>query len=431
MLRILSSERCGWCILARVSRAYQERAADQLLRTLLAEVPALLIVGPRATGKTTSARQLAATVVRLDREAEAAAFRADPDASLRGLPEPVLLDEWQAVPGVLGAVKRAVDDNPEPGRFVLTGSVRADLDAATWPGTGRLVRVPMYGLTVRERRGRVTEPRWLDRLVEDGALALSVPKSPPDLREYLELALEGGFPELVLGAMSPTARTRWLESYVGQLLTRDAAQVDVGRDPERLRRYFEALAGHSASTVADSTLAEAAGLTRKTAAAYDQLLENLLVSERLHAWTSNRLKRLTRAPKRYLVDPVLAAAALRVDVDGVLRDGALLGGFLDTFVAAQLRAELPLCTTRARMFHLRQEQGRHEIDLMLEFANGRVIAIEVKADGAPSADAAKHLRWLRDELGAKFEAGVVLHTGPRSFPLDDRIAAVPICSLWG
>jgi predicted AAA+ superfamily ATPase len=289
----------------------------------------------------------------------------------------------------------------------------------------------MYGPTRGARRPHAAGPLWLDRLVEHGPLALAVPKSPPDLRGYLELALDSGFPEPVLGAMSATARTRWLESYLGQLLTRDVAQLDGGRDPERLHRYFEALAGHSASTVSDSTLAEAVGLTRKTAAAYDQLLDNLLVSERLHAWTSNRLKRLTRAPKRYLVDPALAATALHVDVAGVLRDGTLLGGVLDTFVAAQLRAELPLTTTRARMFHLRQEQGRHEVDILLEFSNGRVIAIEVKADGAPTADAAKHLRWLRDELGAKFEAGVVLHTGPRSFALDDRIAAVPICSLWG
>jgi predicted AAA+ superfamily ATPase len=80
-------------------------------------------------------------VVRLDRPAEAVAFRADPDAALRGLPEPVLLDEWQAVPEVFGAVKRAVDQEHRAGRYLLTGSVRADLEAQTWPGTGRVVRI--------------------------------------------------------------------------------------------------------------------------------------------------------------------------------------------------------------------------------------------------------------------------------------------------
>src|SRR5256885_4001 len=98
---------------------YVSRLVDVRLRELFAQLPAVLITGPRATGKTTTARALAATFVRLDREAEATVFRADPDAALRGLPEPVLLDEWQVVPGILGAVKRAVDDDPRPGRFLL------------------------------------------------------------------------------------------------------------------------------------------------------------------------------------------------------------------------------------------------------------------------------------------------------------------------
>lgn len=110
---------------------YRRRLVDPLLAGLLSELPALLVVGPRATGKTTTAARHVATVVRLDREAGAAAFRADADAALRGLVEPVLLDEWQAVPGVLGAVKRAVDADYRPGRFLLTGSVGADLDAKT------------------------------------------------------------------------------------------------------------------------------------------------------------------------------------------------------------------------------------------------------------------------------------------------------------
>jgi predicted AAA+ superfamily ATPase len=409
---------------------YRPRLVDRLLRELLSELPAVLIVGPRASGKTTTANRIARSVVRLDREAEAAAFVADADAAIRGLSEPVLLDEWQAVPSVLGAVKRAVDVDPRPGRFLLTGSVRADIEAQTWPGTGRLVRLAMFGLTVREIGGDAAAPAVIDRLVEMGAGALRLPAQVPDLRDYLELALSGAFPEPAL-RLSSAARQRWLDGYVEQLLTRDATHVGGERDPVRLRRYFEALALNTAGVVEDKKLYDAAGINSKTAAAYERLLANLLVLEAVPAWTTNRLKRLARSAKRYLVDPALATAALRMDVDGVLRDGDLMGRILDTFVMAQLRAEATVSTYRPRLHHLRAEQGRHEIDMLIELSGDRVVAIEVKADAAPGSGAAQHLRWLRDELGRRFVAGVVLHTGPRAFEVDDRIAAVPICALWG
>ena len=150
------------------------------------------------------------------------------------------------------------------------------------------------------------------------------------------------------------------------------------------------------------------------------------------AWTSNRLKRLVHRPKRYLIDAALIATALGLDEQGVMNDGDLLGRVLDTFVAAQLRPELAISATRPRLHHLRTEQGRHEIDLIAELAGGRVIGIEIKASAAPTArEDAKHLRWLRDELGERFLAGVVLHTGPRAYELGEKIIAAPIAVLWG
>lgn len=392
-------------------------------------LPAVLLIGPRATGKTTTARRRAASVVRLDRPGEAAAFSADPDAALSGMAEPVLLDEWQAVPSVLGAVKRAVDDDPRSGRFLLTGSVRADLDVETWPGTGRLVRLAIYGLTLRELRGNVEEPGFLDLLSGGDVDALAVADPPPDLPAYLELALTGGFPEVVLRLTGP-ARTAWLDSYLDQLLTRDAALL-TGRAPVQLRRYFEALALNSAGVVEDKTLYDAAGINRKTAAAYERLLANLLITDEVPAWLTNRLSRLVKGGKRYIVDPSLLGAALRLDVAAVLRDGDLLGRLLDTFVAAQLRPEAALSEGRPRLHHLRERNGRREIDLLAELSADRVVAVEVKATAAPTRDDGRHLAWLRDQLGDRFLAGAVLHTGPRVFRLGERVFAVPIAALWG
>ena len=408
---------------------YLPRLVDARIDTLLAELPAVFLTGPRATGKTTTAARRAATVVRLDREAEAVAFRADPDAALRGLPAPVLLDEWQVVPGVLGAVKRAVDADPRPGRFFVTGSVRSDLHGDLWPGTGRLTRVPMFGMTVREQAGLGGGGvPFLDRVVAGADLLPTA--DTPDLRGYVELALRGGFPEPAL-RLGESARRAWLERYVEHLLTRDAEQIDGGRDPVRLRRYLEAYTLNTAGIIDERTLFDAAGINRRTAQAYERLLGNLLVVAALPAWTSNRLKRLVLMPKRHLVEPALAGSILGLDTTLVLREGDLMGRLLDTFVVAQLRAELATSATRPRLYHVRQQQGRHEVDLLAELAGGRLVAIEVKVDSAPSPDAARHLATLRDLYPETFVAGIVLHTGPRAYGLGDRLFAVPISSLWG
>lgn len=148
------------------------------------------------------------------------------------------------------------------------------------------------------------------------------------------------------------------------------------------------------------------------------------------AWFTNRLARLVKTPKRYVTDPSLVGAALRIDLEGVLRDGDLLGRLLDTFVAAQLRPELAASAGRPRLFHVREKNGRHEVDLLAEFGVGRVVAIEVKATAAPNRGDAAHLEWMRDRLGERFLAGVVFHTGPSAFALTDQIAALPIAALW-
>jgi predicted AAA+ superfamily ATPase len=408
---------------------YVSRMADEVLPRLLAALPALVIVGPRATGKTTTAHRYTRSVARLDRAAEAAAFVADPDAALRALAEPVLLDEWQAVPGVLGAVKRAVDDDPRPGRFVLTGSLRANLDAETWPATGRVVRLPMYGLTMRELTGQPAGAGFVDVLASGDLDALGLPDSLPDLAGYVEIGLAGGFPDATVGSAA-VERDVWLASYVDQLLTRDAAGV-TGRDPARLRRYFEALALNSAGLAEHKTLYNAAGIDRKTADAYERLLVNLLVLDLVPAWTTNRLSRLVKAPKRYVIDPSLVGSTLGLDLLTVLRDGDLLGRILDTLVIAQLRPELALSPARPRLYHARERNGRREIDALVELGAHRVIAFEVKASAAPSAEDGRHLAWLRDELGDRFTAGAVLHTGPGRFGLSPRIFAVPIAAIWG
>jgi len=403
--------------------AYLDRLADDKLRQLLSVFPAVSIVGPRASGKTTSASRLAAEVVRLDEPRVANVFRADPDTALTGRAEPALLDEWQNVPEVLAAVKRAVDRRSQAGRFLLTGSVSAVLDAAAWPGTGRLVQVRMFGFSVRERLGLVADCPTLQEMLSGVS---SLPSDRPDLGGYIDLALRSGFPEASRIA-DDSARRRWLDSYLYQLVARDVA---AGRDPERLTRYLQAWALNSAGSPDDTTIHVAAGIDRRTHLAYQQLLANLYVIEQVPAWASNRLKRMVLAPKRYVCDPALMAAAARFGRSDVLNDADLLGRLIDTFATAEIRAHLETEPGSPRLAHLRTPGGRQEIDLIIEYDGGRLIAIEIKATATPTFEDARHLAWLRQLLGDKFVGGTVLHTGPAVIALGDRISAVPICALW-
>lgn len=409
--------------------AYARRLADPLLAELLAAVPSVMVTGPRAAGKTTTARRLAADVLRLDDPGTAAVVAADPDAALRRVREPVLIDEWQEVAQILGAVKRAVDDDPRPGRFLLTGSVEADLTSTIWPGTGRVVRVVLHGLTRREIADNVDKPGLLPTVASGGLSAVRIPSDPPDLDGYVALAATGGFPEPAL-RLPARVRGAWLDSYVEHVVTRDVSAAGQTRDPVRLRRYLETLALSTAGLPTDSTLYEAAGIDKRTADAYDRLLSALFLLDLVPAWASNKISRLVKRPKRYIADPAIAMAAARIDESAVLSDPDLLGRLLDTFVAAQLRPEVALLQPRARLHHLRTEAGRQEVDLVLDLGAGRLVGFEVKGGTAPTRKDARHLIWLRDELGESFVRGVVFHTGRQPFELDDRIWALPIATLW-
>ncbi len=416
--------------MAAVGVEYHRRLIDPFLEDALSAFAAVMVVGARATGKTTTAARLAAQVDRLDVPDVAATYRADPDAALRRADRPLLLDEWQEVPEVLPAVKRAVDRDRTPGQFLLTGSIRGHTDLATWAGTGRVVRLAMHPLTEREIVGWVDGDDLVTRLVHGWLDAVPARLPTFDIDDYLHAAVRGSFPELALVERTDRQRRLWLDSYLDDLVSRDVETVDVRRDPTRLRRYLTTLALNLAGQPSEASLFRDAGINARTAAAYDRVLTDLAVLDTIPAWVSNRLKRLTKAGKRYLVDTALAAAAADVDHHEIVRDSDLRGRWFDAFAVMQLRAELAAASPRRAMHHLRVEGGRHEIDLVVDLGRGRVFGIEFKAGVAPTRDDARHLIWLRDELGAAFVGGVVVHSGHAVVELDDRIGAVPLSAAW-
>ncbi len=171
----------------------------------------------------------------------------------------------------------------------------------------------MYGLTERELAGSLdhARPSFVQSLAAGGIGDLRMPASPPALHEYIQAAQRGGFPDVAYRLTADRARRLWLASYIDDLVTRDAATFGHGKDPGKLRNYLEALALNNAGIPTEASLYEAAGINARTAAGYDRLLANLYVLDLVPAWplTANRLKALVKAPKRYLVDTGMAAAA--------------------------------------------------------------------------------------------------------------------------
>jgi uncharacterized protein len=407
---------------------YLPRLVDSTVAELVAEVPAVLIAGPRASGKTTTAKQHAVSTLQLDRGDQAAAARADVDVALEA-PEPLLIDEWQFVPEILAAVKRAVDTNGRAARFLLTGSAAADLGPAGWAMAGRVLKVNMWGITERELIGAVPKASIVDTLFGGDIASIGNPSEAPDLRGYVERALRGMLPQLAFG-VSDRVRQRQLSAYIEQITLRDSVGLTDNRDPRLVRKYLAILAANTAGIPEQKTLFDGAGIDRQTAQRYDSLLEGLFLTDQLPAWSNNRLSRLTRSPKRHLVDPAFMGPLLGVDVRSVLRSADLMGRVIDSFVVAQLRPELEVCEQGITMSHLRQEGGAREVDLMLEAPDGRVVAVEVKAGSTPDGADAKHLVWLRDKLGDRFIGGVIFHTGAKVFKVDDLVHALPISTIW-
>ncbi|MDE0067429.1 MAG: DUF4143 domain-containing protein [Acidimicrobiaceae bacterium] len=413
--------------------AYTDRISDHVLARHLAVWPAEFITGPRAVGKTTTALRHARSALRLDRPAELGVVLDDADAAIAEGPFPLLIDEWQHAPDVLAAVKRAVDTGMgQSGQYIITGSARNDLHLGQWPLTGRVLPVSLWPLTGRERFGDASAPSLFDRWGTDGRF--TIPEDPPNVLGYLDIALDGGFPGAIASS-AVGAREDWMRAYVDVATTRDLEELSPGsgrrRSPVSLRRYLTACATHTSGVVPDTALARAAGVDRRTGLGYHEMVTVMRLIDDVPAWHSNRLKRLTSTPKRYLSDAGLAAWLIGVGREALARDAHTRARIIDTYVAAQLRVEVEAAGGRAHLYHLRTQGGEHEIDLVVEFGR-QVAALEIKTSSAPRPRDARHIAWLRDQLPPEqFAGGVVFHTGPRRYWLGDRIEAVPIAGLWG
>lgn len=389
------------------------------------------IVGPRQSGKSTLARSLVAevpnaTYVSLDDRRVRVAAESDPHGFVTDRPGLLAIDEVQRVPDLLLAVKSAVDTDPRPGRFLITGSSQLSATRGVSETlAGRIERFELRPFSQDELAG--TPAGFLDRLV-DGDIPATT--STLTKRDYLEIAGAGGFPEAV--AREADRRPGWFDSYVETVVEREAPGVIASPRTAELPRLLRLVAHRQAGVLNVADLARDARLPERSIHRYLDVLEAVFLIRRVPPWSPNLAQREVRAPKVMVTDSGLAVSLRGMSVDALVRpeiaqgaDGAVLEGF----VWAQLTAQLGWSRSRSRLLHYRDRQLA-EVDLIVEAADGRIAGIEVKAGADVGARDVRHLIRLRDRLGPRFVAGVILHSGPTTLSLGDRIRAQPISTIW-
>ncbi len=420
--------------------AYRRRIVDDELDELVGALAAIALEGPKGVGKTRTALERARTVHRLDDPAQLAVARADPGRLLDG-PAPVLIDEWQRLPQVWDLVRRAVDDGASPGRFLLTGSAVPD-PPPTHSGAGRIVALRMRPLALSERRG-TPSVSLADLLSGDAAPVAGA--TDVGLAQYVDEILASGLPGVRV--LSGRARRLQLAGYVERIVDRDIPD-DAGvtvRNPAALRRWMAAYAAASSTTATFETIRDAASAghehkpSRTATDAYRDALTRVWILDEVPAWipSNNRLSELGQTPKHQLADPALTAQLLGVQAETLLsgrssgpafaRDGTLLGALFESLATLSLRVYA--AHSEAQVRHLRTARGRQEVDLIVERADGGVVAVEVKLARVPSSRDGRHLNWLRDRLPDRVLDRVIVTTGPAAYRRDDGIAVVPLALL--
>lgn len=407
---------------------------DDELDEVFPHLPAILIDGPKGVGKTVTALQRCRSVRRLDSDSDRAVVGADPMVIAED-PPPVLLDEWHRLPSAWDAARRLVDQDPTGGRFLLTGSPPT---AGTHSGAGRIATVRMRPLTLTERG--VADPSVSLRALAIGDRPPLSGRSPLVLSDYVEEIVAGGFP--AMRELAGRALMTQLDGYLERIVDHDLSEAGFTiRRPATVRSWMRAYAAATATAASWETIRDAAtsGVANKpakeTTATYSELLQTLRILDPLEAWlpTRNQFSRLTGAPKHHLADPALAARLLdrskRHLISGqegrtvIPRDGTLLGGLFESLVALSVRTYAQAIDARA--YHLRTEGGRHEIDLIVETADG-VLGIEAKLGSVPDDHDVRHLRWLSNQLGEDLLDAVVITAGSETFRRRDGIGVVPL-----
>lgn len=406
-----------------------ERHVRPAVAEALTEARAVCVLGARQTGKSTLVRAIAdrehpAEYLTLDDDATRRSAQEDPTGFIAGVSGPTVIDEVQRAPDLMLAIKERLDTNNERGQFLLAGSANMltlPTIADALPGRVDYVRLWPFSQGELARRRET----FVDRLFTGEALRTD--DAEVGRGAYAERIVAGGFPDAQ--ERSPRGRARFFTSYVSTILGRDLQDVATVRDTDNIERLLRILATRSAALVSSRGISGELGVDHKTVAAHTRILEDLFLVWRLQPWHANLGSRVVKTSKLYMTDTGLLTHLINVNAEGIVRSTTIAGPIFETFATMELVRQCDWAESHASLFHYRDNQQR-EVDLVLELGSGEVAGVEIKTAASVQPKDFAGLRYLREKLGERFQAGVVLYTGKRALSFGDRLGAVPLSDIW-
>ena len=407
---------------------YFPRLIRSRLVEALDDTPAVLIHGPRQSGKTTLTQRVGEernyAYVTFDDANKLAAAIEDPVGFVGRLPKRVILDEVQRVPELFTALKRVIDQDRLAGRFLLTGSANVLLAPRLSDSlAGRMEILRLYPLAQCEIEQ--VHPGFLQTLF---ANTFEMTQTQRLGDELVQRVLTGGYPE-PQRRVAGRRRREWYRNYIETITQRDIRDLSRLRRLDAIPKLLQMVASQSAHLFNVSELAGPFQLTRPTIREYVGLLEKIFLVDILPPWHNNRLKRLVKTPKLHMGDTGLAGAVLGIDVPQLTENRTLFGQLLETFVYNELKRQASWYENELTFFHYR-DKDQYEVDMVIEQVGGLVAGVEVKASATVREKDFRGLKRLRQAVGQAFASGVVLYDGDSVLPFGDRLFAVPISTLW-
>ncbi len=407
-----------------------ERAVAGRYQDTVAARRVTVVTGPRQAGKTTLVQsQLGSGTLRsLDDQGTLNAAIADPAGFLALGTRPLVIDEVQrAGEPLVRAIKLAVDRDPGPGQFVLTGSSNfLTVPTISESLAGRAGFVEVWPFTQGEISGQ--PDRFIDRALTGPAAFGAYQPGRFSRRDLLERACTGGYPEV--HRLAARERPGWFRDYVLTTIERDAVQLSGIRKVAEMGQLLRLFAARTGCELVMQGIIDDAPLERQAVYDHRAWLEIIHLITTLPAWSRNLTRRVKRHPKIFLTDPGLAAWLLGKTPDA-LDDPSdpATGQLVETFVFDELRRQLTWAATDVTLYHWQDRSGA-EVDIVLEAADGRVAAIEIKTGQTAKPEWFRWLGQMRDTIADKFMTGIALYAGNDVLPFGDRLIAAPISSLW-